>query len=446
MAIRVLIVDDSSFFRRRISEIVSKDPAMEVVGMASNGRDAIKMTEELKPDVITMDVEMPIMSGIDAVRKIMEVLPTPILMFSSLTIEGASHTFNALEAGALDFITKDFDEIARDRDNAMDIIRNRIKEIARQKYKLPSKYSSSAKTHTTSVTGPHTSFISHTSSSRTNTVITSTPFSTRSSSSNSGIRPSAFDTRSRLSSSTTSYSSRTFGSESTGSYHVFSNASNSATLHSSDKKQGSNILEVTSAVNLKPSGKKYEILAIGASTGGPMALQEVLTSLPANLPVPIVVVQHMPATFTATFAMRLDKICKIKVSEAKEGEFLEPGHAYIAPGGMQMLLEGRSPRVKTRIFSSDPSMNYKPCVDHTFSSVKISYGGNVLGVIMTGMGSDGKEGCAKLKKCGATIWAQNEATCTIYGMPQAIVNAGIADLTIPLQEIGKCITKEIIGH
>ena len=413
MAIRVLIVDDSSFFRRRISEIVSKDPVMEVAGMAANGRDAVKMVEELKPDVITMDVEMPIMNGIDAVRKIMEVRPTPIIMFSSLTLEGATLTFNALEAGALDFITKNFDEIARDRATAMDLIRTKIKDIARQKFRMAPKSVSGATSGTTG-----------TSSS----AVTSRTTQTR-------VLPS----RTSLSDRVNSLSSfRTSSSQ--------SSSGNTPLSSSFRKAPPSSVPELQSVAGYRPTGKKYSLIAIGSSTGGPMALQEILVALPENLPVPLVIVQHMPATFTRTFAARLDKICKVTVSEAADGDILQPGHVYIAPGGMQMTVEGRGTQTRLRIQVSDPTMTFRPCVDNTFTSINATYGGAVLALILTGMGSDGKEGCAKLRHSGSTVWAQNEATCTIYGMPQAIVNAGIAQLAIPLPEIGKCIIKEVMGH
>ncbi|MBQ8707912.1 MAG: chemotaxis response regulator protein-glutamate methylesterase [Succinivibrionaceae bacterium] len=453
MPIRVLIVDDSSFFRRRINEIIVKDPSMEVAGTAANGKEAVEKVAELKPDVITMDVEMPVMNGIDAVRAIMSKNPTPIIMFSSLTEEGASATFNALDAGALDFITKNFDDIARNRDEAMDLIRSKIRDISRQKFQANriarTKYgvssfgssaapaaaapapapapASAAPQQTRSVLG---SFRRSSDTIAAGTARTS--FSTRSqttpgqTASRTSVLPERQSAASRLGSQTSAFTPSTPGGLIPPSKPVC------------------DVPEITRA-SVKPSGKRYKLLAIGSSTGGPVALQEVLTNLPADFPVPIILVQHMPSTFTASFASRLDKLCKISVCEAKNNDQLKPGCAYLAPGGMQLYVEGRSGQGVIKIRESEPHMCYRPCVDISFESITRSYGGNVLGVILTGMGADGREGCRKLKSLGATIWAQNEETSVIYGMPQAVVNAGIASAVIPLKEVAGCITREIMG-
>ncbi|HEY9050565.1 MAG TPA: chemotaxis protein CheB, partial [Gammaproteobacteria bacterium] len=180
----------------------------------------------------------------------------------------------------------------------------------------------------------------------------------------------------------------------------------------------------------------YDLVAIGTSTGGPVALQEVLTQLPQSFPLPMLLVQHMPATFTEAFANRLNQLCKISVREAKDGDYLEPGLALLAPGGKQMVVQKRGGRLQVNIREeTNPLQNYKPCVDVTFDSIANSLNGRVLGIILTGMGADGREGCNKLKMRGSTVWAQDEATSTIYGMPAAV--AGIAEQILPLKEIGK---------
>ncbi len=456
MPIRVLIVDDSSFFRRRINEIVTRDPAMEVAGTAANGREAVEKVLELKPDVVTMDVEMPIMNGIEAVREIMSKCPTPIIMFSSLTEEGATATFNALDAGALDFITKNFDDIARNRDEAMDMIRSKIRSIARQKFQanriartrygvtVPTAPPPPPRPASTAPSGDAGSSRSVLGSFR-RTSDTVARVSTASS-----PRPSAFSARSSGQTSQASVLPERQSALSRMRQQLQADAVASAPQSRGGlvppSKPAREIRELTIASLPKSSGKKYRIVAIGSSTGGPVALQELLTHLPGDFPVPLVIAQHMPGTFTASFAARLDKLCQISVCEAKNGEVLKPGCAYLAPGGQQMYVEVRGVQGMIRIRESEPQMCYRPCVDVTFESVNKSYGGAVLAVILTGMGADGMEGCGILKRSGATVWAQNEETSVIYGMPQAVVNAGHADFVLPISEFAPCIVREVMGR
>jgi two-component system chemotaxis response regulator CheB len=190
-----------------------------------------------------------------------------------------------------------------------------------------------------------------------------------------------------------------------------------------------------------PKRKAYKLVAIGTSTGGPVALQRVLTQLPANFPAPIVLVQHMPAAFTKAFAERLDKLCRISVKEAEDGDILRPGLALLAPGGKQMMVDGRG---AVKILPGDERLNYKPCVDITFGSAAKSYGDKVLAVVLTGMGADGREGARLLKQSGSSIWAQDEASCVIYGMPMAIVKAELADAVYALDDIGRHIVEACV--
>ncbi|WP_005744583.1 chemotaxis-specific protein-glutamate methyltransferase CheB, partial [Pseudomonas amygdali] len=183
-----------------------------------------------------------------------------------------------------------------------------------------------------------------------------------------------------------------------------------------------------------PKRKAYKLVAIGTSTGGPVALQRVLTQLPASFPAPLVLIQHMPAAFTKAFAERLDKLCKISVKEAEDGDVLRPGLALLAPGGKQMMVDARG---TVKILPGDERLNYKPCVDITFGSAAKSYGDKVLSVVLTGMGADGREGARLLKQAGSTVWAQDEASCVIYGMPMAIVKAELADAIYSLDDIGR---------
>ena len=394
MAYKVLVVDDSSFFRRRVSDILSQDSNIEVIDVAVNGQEAVEKAASLKPDAITMDIEMPILNGIDAVKAIMANSPTAILMFSSLTHEGAKATFEALDAGALDFLPKKFNEIAKNNEDAGSLLRQRVLELARK--------SGSIKRGLIRRTTSHT-----TTSAR-------TPFQPKA----SAIKP-RFE--------------RKLPSSSPVSTKVSDTPEKTAT-------------SVTQTKLRKSSGKKYKLLAIGTSTGGPVALQQILTQLPANFPLPIVMVQHMPAAFTEAFANRLNSLCQISVKEAKDGDRLEAGKAYLAPGGMQMMVDGTENAAKLKVMEDNSArVAYKPSVDISFGSAAKVYSGDVLGIILTGMGADGREGSRMLKNKGATIWAQDEASCVVYGMPQAVAKAGISELSLPLTEVAGSILKEI-GH
>lgn len=369
MAIKVLVVDDSSFFRRRVSEIINGDSRLEVVDMATNGKEAVEKAQQIKPDVITMDIEMPVMDGITAVREIMKVAPTPILMFSSLTHDGAKATLDALDAGALDFLPKKFEDIARNRDEAVQLLQKRVAEIARKKAfmrSVPRVPAAKAK-----------------------------------------VEPQQRATGSTL------------------------------------RPAGGAKPAVSASARFKASGKKYQLMAIGTSTGGPVALQKILTKIPANFPYPIVLVQHMPATFTAAFAARLNNLCQIQVKEAEDGDALKAGCAYLAPGGKQMMVEGRPGSSRLRIIDGGERMNYKPCVDVTFGSAAKIYNDKVLSMILTGMGADGREGSRMLKTAGSTVWAQDEQSCVVYGMPQAVAKAGISTEDLPLDRISERILVEV---
>ncbi len=404
MTFKVLIVDDSTFFRKRLAEIIKVDPLLEIVGEARNGREGVDMAQSLHPDVITMDIEMPVLDGISAVKEIMAKNPTPILMFSSLTTEGASATMKALEAGAVDFMPKNFQEIASRKDEVVNGLRSLIRTVARSRYRMSLKRNATAK-------GAGTS-------------------------DNMGIIERLRQHTSTISTAPTPHVS----SQIRGEYDRINNMLGhdqgvpaAVKFSFGDHK--------THTTSYKKSNIRHAVLAIGSSTGGPIALQNVIPKLP-KLNVPTVIVQHMPATFTKTFAERLDEMSALHVVEAKDGDILQPDWVYIAPGGMQMIFERTLSSAKIRILKDNGRVNYNPCVDVSFASLAQIYGSRVLGIILTGMGSDGCEGCRLLKNKGAVIWAQNEASCVVYGMPQAVVNAGIADLVLPLEELATDISKE----
>lgn len=356
MSLRVVVVDDSGFFRRRIVEILNADIGIEVVGTAANGQEAIEVVKRLNPDVVTMDIEMPVMDGITAVRRIMAESPRPILMFSTLTTEGAKATLDALDAGAMDFLPKRFSEMAKDEDSAKILLRRRVRALGRTRLMRPAAPAPLDRPAPPPLAVPQ--------------------------------RPAVAP---RLSPSATPLNS-------------------------------------------------LRAVLIGTSTGGPVALQEVLKGLPKSFPLPIILVQHMPASFTPAFAERLNNLCQIDVKEAATGDVLKPGSALLAPGGVQLILEGGAqPRV--RIEESPPGTIYKPSVDITFKSAVAALRSQVLAVVLTGMGADGREGARELKTHGAHVWAQDAASCVVFGMPAAVIDAGLADQILPLKEVGPALVK-----
>lgn len=362
MPTKVLIVDDSGFFRRRLKDILSKDPAIQIVGEAANGAEAVSMAEKLSPDVITMDIEMPVMDGITAVRKIMAKNPTPTLMFSSLTYDGARATLDALDAGATDFLPKKFEEIHKDSAAINRTLQEKVKQLAAGKTAL--KQSVAASTFAS----PRVNYLGR------------------------SVAPAP-------------------------------GAAASTTT--------------TSAVSLS----KYHVVAIGTSTGGPVALQKVLTQLPASFSLPILVVQHMPGNFTTAFAERMNSLCKIQVKEAQDGDMIAPGVALLAPGGKQMEVVRDGRMKKVRVYDAMAADVYKPCVDVTFKSVAREYAGKALGIILTGMGADGAQGCLAMKQSGSNVWAQDEQSSLIYGMPAAVAKNGSAEKILPLDKIAQMLAR-----
>jgi len=376
MAIRLLVVDDSGFFQKRIAEILKPVADIEIVGFANNGREAIEKVDSLQPDVITMDYEMPVMDGLTALRNIMKIKPTPVLMFSSLTYDGARITLDALDAGAVDFLPKNFEDLQRGGDNFREVLSKKIKNVV--KY-----YNYSASNQAFTTEAKSTPLVSDTNQIKRDQ---ETPISTS--------KPVAPPVKEPTSSSSADQNTR-----------------------------------------LKP----IDVVLIGTSTGGPVALQKVLTGLPENFSKPIILIQHMPASFTAAFAERLDKLCKINVKLAEDGDALKPGQALLAPGGQQLMLD----RGRVKVVDGDDRVNYKPCVDITFASAAKHYPGKALGIVLTGMGSDGKDGAALMKETGSSIWAQDQQTCVIYGMPMAIAKANLADAILPLDDIAAKLIKEV---
>jgi len=377
MDVRVLVVDDSAFFRQRISEILSRCSNITVIGTARDGLDAVEKNQSLKPDVITMDVEMPKLNGIEAVRQIMRERPTQILMVSSLTHDGAQVTLQAMEAGAVDYLTKDMRAWMDKSQSLYEDLTGRIIALGRSKYFVKSSFLTKAAAPKSSHRNP--------------------------------TRPVDNPRR-----------------------DIASARASSAII------SAAKITALPLERGNRPSVPvRCKIIVIGTSTGGPAALQEILTKLPASFPYPILLVQHMPNTFTKVFAERLNKQCAIEVKHAESGDKLKAGRALLAPGGMQMILDGTR---SVQILQGDTSMTYKPSVDVTFASVAKHFTNKALGIVLTGMGADGCDGAKLLKSVGSDVWSQSQATCTIYGMPQAVAKAGVVDNVIDLKDFASCMS------
>lgn len=342
--IKVLVVDDSPFMRRAITRMITADPGIEIIGQATNGAEAIERIAELRPDVVTMDIEMPVMDGLTALKRIMTERPLPIIMMSTLTQAGSSATLQALEFGAFDFVPKP---------------ESSMLDVFTVQHELTSKIKEASRPRRTGPLPP--------------------------------LPPPA----------------------------------------PAPPKIGEARLK-----------QQIDLVAIGISTGGPPALQAVLPQLPADFPVPVVVVQHMPPGFTRSLAERLDKLSGVRVKEAEQGEKLEPATVYIAPAGWHLTLKTDSRGSFVQLIdSSDSKTWHKPSVDVLMASVALTYGSRALGLIMTGMGNDGTAGAGAMKRVGAPIWAQDEETCVVYGMPRAVFESGVVDKVLPLSRIAPELTR-----
>lgn len=385
MPVRVLIVDDSSFFRNRIADLLEGDARIKVVGTAANGREAIEQVKLLRPDVVTMDVEMPEMNGIEALRRIMQQSPVHVIMLSSLTHEGARISMQALEAGAADCIPKDLRQWMGGSSDIQAQLSEQV--IALGKSQRPRALSGTP------------------SPERSRAPLHRTERKEAPPASDHGAALAALRQRAEVAA-----------------------------------KAVGRRLDTGHRTNSGAKIPDCKVVVIGSSTGGPAALQKILTRLPATFPHPIMLVQHMPSTFTPVFAERLNQQCNITVKEAVDGDRLVAGTAYLAPGGKQLIIDPRqSDRLK--VMPGDERLTYKPSVDISYASAAKSFGDKVLAVILTGMGSDGTDGARMLKRSGATVWAQDENSSTIYGMPKSVIEANLADSVLDLDEIGALLCR-----
>jgi two-component system chemotaxis response regulator CheB len=339
-----MVVDDAVVMRKMITEVPSRDPQLEVIGTAANGRIALQKIPQINPDLITLDVEMPEMDGIETLREIRKVYPKlPVIMFSTLTAKGAVTTLDALSIGATDYVTKPAN----------------VGSVSEGIQRLESELVPKIKAHcrqlrTDGPPGEHTQFFSR-------------------------LKPSELPKRSSV--------------------------------------------------------KPVEIVCIGTSTGGPNALADVFKSFPKDFPVPIVLVQHMPPMFTALLADRLTATSGIPFYEGQHGQRIQPGRAYIAPGGKHMEVRREGFNAVLHLNENPPENSCRPAVDVLFRSVVSAYGASVLGVILTGMGQDGMRGCELLRERQGQVIAQDEKSSVVWGMPGCVVQAGLADIVLPLDKV-----------
>jgi two-component system chemotaxis response regulator CheB len=346
--IKVLVIDDSALMRKMISDILNSDSRITVIGTAYDGVDGLEKVRALKPDVVTLDVEMPRKNGVETLEDIMKTCPTPVIMLSSLTQEGAQITLKAFSLGCVDCVGKPSGTISLD-----------IAEVGKE---IVEKV-----------------------------VVAST----------ANIKYAA--------------------------------------------KIGSEFRNTMPMIGASFRNKKREILVVGASTGGPIALQKVLSSIPANFPVPIAIVQHMPLNFTASFAERLNSVSQLNVVEGFDGLELSSGMAAIAPSGKHMLVKRKNEGIVCNLSDAPSVLSVKPAANILFLSAADEFSGGVVGVILTGMGKDGTDGAIALQEKGAHIIAESQETCIIYGMPRAAIEAGVVNQVLPLQDIAGAMIKSVGG-
>ena len=367
--IRVLVVDDSVVIRRLLSDVLAEDDRLEVVGTAANGSIALAKIPQLNPDLVTLDVEMPVMDGLATLKELRKAYPRlPVVMFSTLTEKGARTTLDALELGASDYVAKPAN--VGSVTASMAAVRA---ELVPKVVALCSRYRPTAPVRPApAVGGP----VGASGGAR------------------SGVGTGV----------------------------------------------GTGIGTVAGAgARRPPATGRVDVVAIGSSTGGPDALSTMLSALPASLPVPVVVVQHMPPVFTRQFAQRLDTRCAVTVSEATAGARLRPGHVLIAPGDFHLRVRGAAGAVHATLDQGTPENYCRPAVDVLFRSVVEVYGGNVLGVVLTGMGADGARASAQVVEAGGEVVVQDQATSVVWGMPGAVAAAGLATAQLPLREVASAI-------
>lgn len=443
--VRVLIVDDSAFMRRTLTGLLSQSQDIEIVGTAINGEDALVKCKELDPDVVTMDIEMPKMDGLTALKHLMRDNPLPVLMISSLTHEGASVTLEALEEGALGYVTKVSSTSLPDMEGFAAELIDTIKAIARRKSimrlrfrnkKLAEQRLSGTGNAGTSGAPDASGAARLAQAGRALGANGTRPTGSASPGLPGGTgRSRPLSSMGRTDSGLPSATSRLGSAQTTRPAAPSGLARTRGAAPASTTGKG-----VATGLTIAPR-KGYDLLVIGVSTGGPPAVQKILLELPAKLPVPILVAQHMPASFTGPFAKRLDSLVPMTVKEALPEEKLMAGTVYICPGGKHFRVENRKGLIMALVTEEPKDALYKPSVNVLFETAGEVLGRRVLGVMLTGMGYDGLEGSKVLKAKGGTLLAQSEATCVVYGMPKAVVDAGLTDGIIDIDDMASTLLR-----
>jgi two-component system chemotaxis response regulator CheB len=373
--IRVLIADDSAFMRKVLLSIITSDQQMEVVGEARDGREAVSLNESLRPDVITMDINMPHMDGLQATELIMSSNPKPILVVSSESREGADITLKALELGAIDFVAKPSSGIDLDMNSVRDELIRKIRMVSKvravrtaTRSKLQQEIASSAPR--TEPVSPLTASVQTSSApSRTEPLSPAAPFGTG-----------------------------------------------------------------------KPSGK-FPIVVVACSTGGPATLMKFAPMIPQSFPGAILLVQHMPGTFTGQFSQQLAEVSKIRIKEAEAGEILQQGQMYVCPGSHHMRI---TPTGRITLDDGPRISGYRPCADVTLETVAHYAGPMGIAAVLTGMGNDGARGVQAIKAAGGHVIAQDEATSIIFGMPSEAIKTGAVDAILPIEQVYQGIEKRVL--
>jgi len=380
--IRVLIVDDSAFMRKVLVSIITSDPQLEVVGEARDGREAVNLSESTKPNVITMDINMPHMDGLQATEIIMSSNPRPILIVSSETREGADITLKALELGAIEFVAKP--------SSGIDLDMNTVREELLRKLKMAAK-----------------------------------------------VRVVRTATRSHLQKEIAASSPRTEpASPLVAKVEVSSAAQTAAHIKIDTPAAAPN----STFGGVKPKGK-FPVIVVAASTGGPATLMKFVPMFPENFPGAVLLIQHMPGNFTGQFGEQLAEVSKIKVKEATQGEMLQPGHVYVCPGTHHLRL---TPTGRITLDDGPRIAGYRPCADVTMETVATFAGSMGIGVILTGMGNDGARGVQAIKAGGGHVFAQDETSSIIFGMPSEAIKTGVVDQVTSIEHMYHSIEKRVL--
>jgi len=363
--IRVLVVDDSAFMRNTLSMMIMKCSDMQVVGTASNGQDAIEQVQRTEPDVMTLDIDMPGMNGLEVLDYLMAHHPLPIIMVSALTEEGASVTLQALERGAVDFMAKPMSQAPFEIGSIEDVLAGKVRVAFQMRQRLPS------------------------------------------------FRPHGL------------HHGRTAGGASWG-------------LKGPGTRPSPRRPNECQPVSIKKvlTSTEFPLVVIGASTGGPNLLKELIRGIPSTFPAGLLIIQHMPKFFTKVFAENLDATAAISVREAQDGDVLQPGVGFVAPGDHHVVISRQGDgRARVLIATEPLDFPYRPSVDCAMTSAAEQFGPTTIGLVLTGMGNDGMVGSQRIKEHGGTVLVQDEATSLMYGMPRAVVEAGWADAVLPDTQI-----------